>query len=82
MRCGNGKLKQKIANRDFLVGGCVMDSRSGAVIEAYEAAGFDFVLIDREHTALTSETILEHIRLSRALGLPCLERVAAATYAE
>jgi len=82
MQCGNGKLKQRIANRDFLVGGCVMDSRSGAVIEAYQEAGFDFVLIDREHTALNSETILEHIRMSRVLGFPCLVRVADATYAE
>jgi 2-keto-3-deoxy-L-rhamnonate aldolase RhmA len=52
MQCGNGKLKQRIADRDFLIAGCVMDSRSGAVIEAYQEAGFDFVLIDREHTAL------------------------------
>lgn len=82
MRWGNGKLKQRIAAREFLVAGCVMDSRSGAVIEAYQEAGFDYVMIDREHTALNSETILEHIRLSRALGLPCVVRVADDTYAE
>lgn len=82
MQCGNGKLKKRIADRDYLVAGCVMDSRSGAVIEAYQEAGFDFVLIDREHTALNSETILEHIRMARALGFPCLVRVADATYAE
>lgn len=82
MRCGNGKLKERVAARDILVGGCVMDSRSGAVIEAYHEAGFDFVMIDREHTALNSETILEHIRMSRALGLSCVVRVADNTYAE
>lgn len=82
MRWGNGKLKQRIANKDFLICSCVMDSHSGAVIEAYQEAGFDFVMIDREHTALNSETILEHIRLSRALGFPCVVRVAENTYAE
>jgi len=82
MQCGNGKLKERVAARDILVGGCVMDSRSGAVIEAYHEAGFDFVMIDREHTALNSETILEHIRMSRALGLSCVVRVADNTYAE
>ena len=82
MQYGNGKLKKRITDREFLVGGCVMDSRSGAVIEAYHEAGFDFVMIDREHTALNSETILEHIRMSRALGFPCVVRVADNTYAE
>ena len=82
MRYGNGELKQRIAARDVLVGGCVMDSRSGAVVEAYHEAGFDFMMVDREHTALNSETILEHIRLARALGFPCLVRVADNTYAE
>jgi len=82
MRFGNGKLKERIGTSDVLIGGCVMDSRSGAVIEAYQEAGFDFVMIDREHTALNSETILEHIRMARALGLPCVVRVASDTYAE
>jgi len=82
MQWGNGKLKQRITNREFLVAGCVFDSRSGAVIEAYQDAGFDFVLIDREHTALNSETVLEHIRVARALGFPCMVRVASDTYAE
>ncbi len=82
IRCGNGELKRRIAAREFLVAGCVMDSRSGAVIEAYKDAGYDFVMIDREHTALNSETILEHIRAARLLGLPSMVRVADNTYAE
>jgi len=82
MKCNGGKLKNRIMARDYLIGGCVADSRSGAVIEAYQEAGFDFVLIDREHTALNSETILEHIRMARALGLSCLVRVADDSYAE
>ena len=82
MHSGNGILKKRIENREFLIAGCVMDSRSGAVIEAYHEAGYDFVMIDREHTGLNSETILEHIRLCRVIGLPCVVRVADNTYAE
>ncbi len=82
MRWGKGTLKKRIAAKEKLVGGCVMDCRSGAVIEAYKDAGFDFVMIDREHTGLNSETILEHIRTARTLDLPCVVRVADNTYAE
>ena len=82
MKGCTGKLKQRVRNRDILIHGCVMDSRSGAVIEMYHATGFDVVLLDREHTALNSETIREHIRLARALDIPCMVRVAELSYAE
>ena len=82
MKGCTGKLKQKVRNHEILLHGCVMDSRSGAVIEMYHETGFDVVLIDREHTALNSETILEHIRLARALEIPCMVRVAEPSYTE
>jgi len=82
MKGCTGKLKQRVRNRDILLHGCVMDSRSGAVIEMYQATGFDVVFLDREHTALDSETIQDHIRLARALDIPCMVRVAEISYAE
>ena len=82
MKGCTGKLKQKVRHREVLIHGCVHDSRSGAVIEMYHETGFDVVFIDREHTALNSETILEHIRLCRALDFPCMVRVAEPSYAE
>ena len=82
MKGCNGTLKQKVRNRDILIHGCVMDCRSGSVIEMYQETGFDVVFIDREHTGLNSETILEHIRLSRALEIPCMVRVAEISYTE
>jgi len=59
-----------------------MDSRSGAAVEMYHECGYDILMIDREHTLLNTETILEQIRLSRALGLPCMVRAADASYHE
>jgi len=82
MKGCTGILKQKIKNREILLHGCVHDSRSGAVIEMYHETGFDVVLFDREHTAFNNETIQEHIRLARALEIPCMVRVAESSYSE
>ena len=77
-----GQLKRRVKNRDLLLHGCIMDCRSGSAVEMYKEVGFDVVLIDREHTALNNETILEHIRLCRAMDIPCMVRVAEPSYAE
>lgn len=75
-------LRNKVDNKEVIIFGCVMDNSSGAAIEAYNAAGFDAVMIDREHTYLNSETIRDHIRLCRALNFPCMVRVAEDSYSE
>jgi 2-keto-3-deoxy-L-rhamnonate aldolase RhmA len=75
-------LKQRVKQGDMLLVGCIMDCRSGSAVEMYHEFGYDVVMIDREHTALNSETILEHIRLCRALGIPSMVRVADHTYHE
>jgi 4-hydroxy-2-oxoheptanedioate aldolase len=82
MKCRDGTLKQKIANGDFIFAGAVMDCRTGAIIEAYEEAGYDYVFIDREHTTFDFEDVGEHIRVSRILGMPCMVRVAEPSYSE
>ena len=82
MKGHTGHLKQRVRNQDILLHGCVMDSRSGSVIEMYHEIGFDVVLIDREHAAFDLETVLEHIRIARILGIPSMVRVAEISYAE
>ncbi len=82
MKGCTGLLKNRVRNKEILLTGCIVDCRSGSVIEMYHEIGFDCILIDREHTLLNSETILEHIRLARALGIPCMVRVAEPSYAE
>jgi 2-keto-3-deoxy-L-rhamnonate aldolase RhmA len=76
------KLRKRIEAGAIIIFGVVVDSRSGSVIEMYEDTGFDAVLIDREHSALNSETIQDHIRLARALEIPCMVRVADFSYHE
>jgi 4-hydroxy-2-oxoheptanedioate aldolase len=82
MRGLTGQLKNRVKNKDILLTGCIMDCRSGSVVEMYHEIGFDVIMIDREHTLLNSETVLEHIRLARALGIPSMVRVAEPSYAE
>jgi len=45
------------------------------VIDCAKNAGFDFVVIDREHSALDERTVLDQIAYGRALGLPALVRL-------
>ncbi len=82
MRGCTGVLKKRVAKGEVLLVGCIMDSRSGSAVEMYHSYGYDAVMIDREHTALNSETVLEHIRLCRALEIPAIVRVADASYHE
>ena len=82
MRGCTGLLKERVKNGDMLLVGCIMDCRSGAAVEMYHECGYDVVMIDREHTALNSETILEHLRLCRALGIPSMVRIADHSYHE
>ncbi|MCE5197680.1 MAG: aldolase/citrate lyase family protein [Armatimonadota bacterium] len=82
MRVCEGTLKRKVKNNDVLLFGCILDSRSASVVEVFHATGYDGVLIDREHSPLTEETIADHIRVARCLGLPCMVRVAEDCYHE
>lgn len=82
MRGCTDLLRRRVDAGDPLIFGCVQDARSGAAVEAYHAAGFDVLLIDREHTSLGLETVAEHIRLARALGMPAMVRAADHSYPE
>lgn len=82
MKGCTGLLKERVRRKELLITGCIMDSRSGAVVEMYQETGYDVLMIDREHTALNSETVLEHIRMARALDMPCMVRAADSSYHE
>ena len=81
MKGCTGYLKERVRRGDVLLQGMIHDGRSGAVVEMFHECGFDTVIIDREHTYLDNETVLEHIRLARALDLPVMVRVPEPSYA-
>lgn len=47
------------------------------VVDVVAAAGFDFVVVDLEHSVLDPRTALELVRHAAAIGLPALVRLAA-----
>ncbi len=81
MKGCTGRLKERVRRGDLLLQGMVHDGRSGAVVEMFHECGYDTLVIDREHTYLDNETVLEHIRLARALDLPVMVRVPEPSYA-
>lgn len=44
-------------------------------IDCAQAAGFDFAVIDREHSSLDERSVFDQIAYGRALGLPLLVRL-------
>ena len=67
-------LKARIAARVPLYGAFV-PMPSPAVVEMCAHAGFDFVILDREHGAAGTETIEHHVRAADAAGIPSIVRV-------
>jgi 2-keto-3-deoxy-L-rhamnonate aldolase RhmA len=52
------------------------------VIELIAGAGFDFVIIDNEHTLINPETLENMLRAADASGIPALVRVPGSAAAE
>lgn len=69
----NAKLKRRIRNRDFVVGGWVSFSDPG-IAETFAMSGFDFVAIDLEHTTMTLAEAKAIITACHAAGVECLPR--------
>jgi 4-hydroxy-2-oxoheptanedioate aldolase len=82
VKVAEGLLRKRVDRKDLLIFACVIDSRTSSVIELFQDAGFDALMIDREHSALNHETIMDHIRVARALQFPCMVRVAEDAYHE
>ncbi|MBO0689455.1 MAG: hypothetical protein J2P40_07785 [Candidatus Dormibacteraeota bacterium] len=67
------RLRELLAEPSVL--GVFATLRDPAVTELAALAGFDFVLIETEHAALSLETMEDHLRAARAHGIGTLVRV-------
>jgi 2-keto-3-deoxy-L-rhamnonate aldolase RhmA len=70
-------LRQRFKDRVPLYGTFVFSS-DPAMTEIAGAAGFDFVIVDREHTSLGWPEILGHARAASAARIPMLVRLTKA----
>ena len=77
---GIEEIKDKILSSDIIIGGQVVEMRSTVISEIYAAAGFDFILIDQEHSAIDLSEASEIIRVARLCNIAPFIRVPEISY--
>jgi 2-keto-3-deoxy-L-rhamnonate aldolase RhmA len=73
-------VKEALKRGEPVVGTMVMECRTPEMGRLLAAAGFDFMIIDTEHSPHTTETVIDMIRAARGCGLTSLVRVPDALY--
>lgn len=70
-------LRDRLAAREQLLGSFVLELPARAVVECYALAGFEFVVLDLEHSAIDVGTLSALIAACHAAGIDALVRVPA-----
>lgn len=76
-RLGAAPLRQRLARREPLIGTFVIELPTRACVEAHAAAGFDFVVLDLEHSDVTVHQLAMLVACARAAGLASIVRLEA-----
>lgn len=66
--------RARLRARETLLGGFVF-STDPNITEIYAAAGFDFVIVDMEHTLHDTQVVAAHLRAARAAGIQAMVRI-------
>lgn len=77
MNLGFASLQPRLERREELVGSFVLELPTRAAIECYALAGFDFVVLDLEHSATDLGALSMLVATCQAAGIACLVRVEA-----
>ncbi len=72
--------KKALADGKSIIGTMTMEFNSPEIGRVLAAAGFDFVIIDMEHSSYSLETVTDLIRAAKSKGLNCVVRVADPLY--
>ena len=67
-------LKERIKNKEKLIGSYI-ELCDPTIARILALAGYDFIWVDTEHSPMTTETLLEHVRTLRLSGTPAIVRV-------
>jgi len=70
-------LRERVAAREEIIGSFVIELPARAAVECYALAGFDFVVLDLEHSAIDFGVLSMLIATCQATGLSCLVRAPA-----
>lgn len=73
----SASVRERIALREELFGSFVIELPTRAAIECYALAGFDFVLLDLEHSSIGFGSLSMLIASCQATGIACLVRIEA-----
>jgi len=73
-------LKQRLKAGETALGSMVQEMTTPTVAQVFKQAGFDFFMIDGEHSPYSLETAGEIIRLGRLLDMCPLMRVKGPEY--
>ena len=65
--------KNKLQNRDLIFAGWISYAHP-SITETFAYAGFDFIVIDMEHSTISIEQAQRIIAASQSEGVPCLPR--------
>jgi len=74
------KIRDTLNSGGLVIGGEVIIMESPAIAEIYAAAGFDFIMIDNEHTALDLSQTVEIVRVANLCKIAPFVRVPEIEY--
>lgn len=69
--------RDRVLAREPLAGSFVLELPARAAVESYALAGFDFVVLDLEHSAIDFGVLTMLVASARAADIACLVRVEA-----
>jgi 2-keto-3-deoxy-L-rhamnonate aldolase RhmA len=75
-------LAQRLRKREPIVGSFVIELPARGTVEAYASAGFDFLILDLEHSATDVERLSFLIACCRAGAIGCVVRIRAGGLAD
>ena len=76
------RVKQKLKEGKIIIGPMVSEIRTPGVAVLFAQAGFDFFLIDMEHSPFTMETVSDMVLAARASGISPIVRPPSRTLSE
>jgi len=76
------RVKKRLREGKIMLGPMVSEIRSPGIAVLFAQAGFDFFLIDMEHSCFTTETMSDMILAARAAGISPIVRAATRTSSE
>jgi 2-keto-3-deoxy-L-rhamnonate aldolase RhmA len=76
------RVKQKLKEGKIVIGPMVSEIRTPGIAILFAQAGFDFFLIDMEHSPITTETVSDMVLAARASGISPIVRPSGRTLPE